>query len=62
MQNRETRNLCMSIYMDIFNEIIFYQNGIKVLGNHVVKTGNSIMNIRGAIFMFLNYTLAVIYM
>lgn len=52
----------MSIYMDIFNEIIFYQNGIKVLGNHVVKTGNSIMNIRGAIFMFLNYTLAVIYM
>ena len=37
---------------------MFYQNGIKVLGNHVVKIGTSIMNIRGAIFMFLNYTLA----
>lgn len=53
MQNRETWNVYKYIYGYILIEIIFYhQNGIKVLGNHVVKIGNSIMNIRGAVVMF----------
>ena len=41
---------------------MFYQNDIKGLGNRVVKIGTSIMNIRVAIFMFLNYTLVATYM